>query len=92
MTVTVVPPGGIVPEEGVTVRYDLSTEAVNGTSSACLPLGPGMKILTLTGLVLPTGAMASAERPLAVGIGCTTMLTICEFSPGLPLQSTARTR
>src|SRR5438093_4983202 len=92
VTVTVVPPAGIVPDDGVTVRYGLSVVAVNGTSSACLPPGEGMKTFMVTGAVLPRGAVASPERPVIVGIVCTTAATVAELVPGAPLHETARTR
>ena len=68
VTVTVVPPGGIVPDDGVTVRYGLSTAAVKGTSNACLPVGEGMETVIVTGIVLPTGTTASAARAVTVGV------------------------
>ena len=68
VTVTVVPPGGIVPDDGVTVRYGLSTAAVKGTSNACLPVGEGMETVMVTGVVLPTGTTASAARAVTVGV------------------------
>src|SRR5438067_8131066 len=40
VTLTVVPPGGIVPLDGETLRYGLSVEAVYVTSSAVFP-APG---------------------------------------------------
>ena len=89
VTVTVVPPGGIVPDDGLTVRYGLSTDAVYATSSASFPLGEGMNTLMLTGAVLPTGAVASPCLPVMVGMACTTIATVGEFGPGALLHVTA---
>src|SRR5262249_39868050 len=86
VTVRVVPLGPIVPDEGETLRYDLSVEAVNPTSSACLPLTPGMNTFIVTGVVLPTGVVTSPCRPVTVGTASTTIETVGEFGPGAPLQ------
>jgi hypothetical protein len=86
VTVTVVPPGGMVPEEGETVRYGLSVVAVNATSSAFALLGASMWTGMLTGVVLPSGAVASAERPVAGCCTCTVVPTTADNGPGEPLQ------
>src|SRR6266850_7569244 len=91
VTLTVVPPGGMVPDEGDTVRNDLSVAAVNVTSSAVFPIGASMWIGIVIGVVLPKGTTPSADRPVAGGSTCTTIVTKVEFGPTAPPQLLART-
>src|SRR4051794_2101491 len=93
VTVTVVPPGGIVPEDGVTVRYGLSVVALKPVSSdPVLPDGPGMKICAVTGCVEPNAVTMSAFFAVdgICCVACTTVLTVAEYA--FAPQLAARTR
>src|SRR6266550_5695402 len=87
VTLTVVPPAGIDPDAGETLRYDLSVDAVNVTSSAFFPAGESMWNGMVIGVVLPKGTTASPERPVTGARNWTAIVTKSEFGPGIaPLQ------
>src|SRR5579884_2235660 len=84
VTTSVMPEVGSVPDDGETLKYGLSTVAVNDTGCDC----PAICTFIFTGAVLPSGVGASICRVVvvAVGIACTTIDTGIEFAPGAPLQ------
>src|SRR5581483_3090040 len=87
--VIVVPSGPTRPLTGVSEIHGLSAVAMN---EVVMPGSPGMKMVNVTGCVLPSGTFTLGDGVSGAGTGTTTMAIGVENGPSAPHAVTARTR